>query len=161
MSFKRKRFLMKAFLQSQFEVMSVYEFQTKLSFYEDIFWVAVWSYLSLRVSNKSEFLWTHFLSFSLKLYNFMSFKQNLILIKTLPESQFEVMSVYEFHTKANSHENICLLSVWSYVCFWLSNKSEFLCRRLLTLSLKLCMFMSFKQKRILMNTFVKSQFEVI
>ena len=37
----------------------------------------------------------------------MTFKQKLILMKTLAESQFEVMSVYDFQTKANSHENIC------------------------------------------------------
>ena len=44
------------------------------------------------------------LSLSLKLCKFMSFKQKLILMKTYVESQFEVMSVYEFHKKANFYE---------------------------------------------------------
>ena len=37
----------------------------------------------------------------------MSFKQKRILMKTFLESQFEVMEVYEFQTKANSYEGIC------------------------------------------------------
>ena len=37
----------------------------------------------------------------------MSFKQKEILMKTFVESQFEIMSVYEFQTKANSPEDNC------------------------------------------------------
>ena len=48
-----------------------------------------------------------FLSLCLKFYNFMSFKPNRILMKIFVESQFEVIYVYEFQTKANSYENIC------------------------------------------------------
>ena len=59
-------------------------------------------------------------------------------MNTFVESQFELMSVYEFQTKANSHEHI-----------------------LLSLSSKLCKFMSFKINHILMKTFVESQFEVM
>ena len=44
-------------------------------------------------------------------------------MKTLVESQFEVMYVYEFQRKANSDEDICWVSVWSYVSLWVSNKS--------------------------------------
>ena len=40
-------------------------------------------------------------------------------------SQFEVMYVYEFQTKANSYEDICSVSVWSYVSLPDSNKREF------------------------------------
>ena len=36
MSFKPKRILMKIFVESLFEVMYVYEFQTKANSYEDI-----------------------------------------------------------------------------------------------------------------------------
>ena len=46
---------MKTFVESQFEGMYVYEFQTKPNSYEKICWVSVWSYVSLSVSNKSEF----------------------------------------------------------------------------------------------------------
>ena len=41
----------------------------------------------------------------------MSFKQNPIVMKTFLESQFEVMSVYEFQTKAKSYEDIGWASV--------------------------------------------------
>ena len=36
MSFKQKQILMKTFVESQFEDMKVYEFQTKANSYEDI-----------------------------------------------------------------------------------------------------------------------------
>ena len=36
MSFKEKRILMNKFVESQFEVLLVYEFQTKVYSYEDI-----------------------------------------------------------------------------------------------------------------------------
>ena len=36
MSFKQKRILMKTFVEPHFEVMQVYEFQTKANFYQDI-----------------------------------------------------------------------------------------------------------------------------
>ena len=64
-------------------------------------------------------------------------------------------------TKANSYEDICWAWIWSYVSWWISNKSEFSWRYSLSLSLKLSKFTSFKQNPILMNTFVESQFEVI
>ena len=38
---------------------------------------------------------------------FPRFKQKRILTKAFAESQFEVMEVYEFQTKANSYEDIC------------------------------------------------------
>ena len=41
------------------------------------------------------------------LRQFMSFKAKGILMKTFVESQFEVISVYEFQTQAYSYENIC------------------------------------------------------
>ena len=63
--------------------------------------------------------------------------------------------------KKNPDEDICWVSVWSYVNLWLSNKSEFLWKRFLTLSFKLCKFMNFKTKLIFMKTFVESHFEVI
>ena len=135
-------------------------FQAKLNSYEDICWVWVWSYVSLWLSNKSEFLWRHLFSLSLKLSKFTIFKQRQILMKRAVESQFEVMYVYEFQTKANSDEDICSVAVWSYVSLWISNKSEFWCRHLFSLILKLGNFMNFKQKLILMKTFVESQFEV-
>ena len=207
MSFKQRRILMKTFVESQFEVIEVYEFQTKLNSYEntcwvsvwsclsfkfetksnfyedicwasissyvrlwvsnlrnsyeDISWSSVWSYVSWWVWNKSEFLLRHLLSLSLKLPKFTSFKEKRILMKTFVESHFEVMSVYQFQTKVNSYEDVCWPSVWSDVSLWISNKSEFLWRHLLSLSLKLCKFISFKQNRILMQTFVESQFEVM
>ena len=161
MSFKQKRILMKTFVEPHFEVIQVYEFQTKANFYEDICWVSVWSNLGLQLSKKTEFLWRHLLSRSLKLSKFSSFKPKRILMNTFVESQFEVIYVYEFQTKANSYEDICWVSVWSYVSLSVSNQSEFSWTHLLSLSLKLSMFMSFKQKRILMKTFVESQFEVI
>ena len=161
MSFKEKRILMNTFADTQFEVNQVYEFQTNANSYEDICWVSVWSYVSLWVSNKSGFLWRHLLSLSLKLCKLMSFKQTRILMKTFAASYFEVLQVYESQTKPNCYEDICWVSVWSYVSLWVSNKTEFLWRHLLSLSLKLSKFMSFKQKRILMKTFLESQFEVI
>ena len=135
--------------------------QTKANFYDHISWVSVWSYVSLWVSNKTGFLWTHSLNVSLKLSKFMSFKQKRILMKTFAESQFEVIKIYEFQKKANSYEDICWLYVWSYVSLWLWNKSEFWWRHSLDVSLKLSMFTSFKQKRIFMKTFLESQFEVL
>ena len=144
----------------------------------------VWSYVCLWVSNKSEFLWRHLLSLSLKLCKFMSFKQKRILMNKFVQSQLEVMLVCEFQTKANSDEDICWASLWSYVSWSVSNKSEFLWRHLFILSLKLfkftsfkekeswwrhllshrlklSKFMNFKQNQILLKTFVHSQFEVI
>ena len=91
MSFKEKLILVNKFVQSHFEVMYVYEFPAKASSDEDICWVSVWSYLNFRVSNKTEFLWRHLLSLSLKLCKFMSFEQNRTLTKTFLESQLEVM----------------------------------------------------------------------
>ena len=105
-------------------------------------------------------------------------------MKTFVESQFEVMQVYGSPTKASSYEDICRLSVWSYlglqlskkeihaedicwvsvwsyVSLWLSNKIGLLWRHLLSLSLKLCKVLSFKQLQILMNKFVECQFEVM
>ena len=37
----------------------------------------------------------------------MSFKQKRILMTALLESQFEVIKVFEFHTKPNFYEDIC------------------------------------------------------
>ena len=37
----------------------------------------------------------------------MSFKQKRIRMKTFVESEFEIMSVYEFETKANYYEDNC------------------------------------------------------
>ena len=113
MGFKPKRILMKTFVESQFVVMYVYEFLTKANSYENICLVSVWSYLSLRVSTKTEVLWRHLLSLSLRLYEFNSFKQNRTYMKTFVEPHFEVMLVYEFQTKAISDEGICWVSVWS------------------------------------------------
>ena len=91
MSFQQKRTLMNKFVEAQFEVMYVYEFQTKANSYEDISWVSVWSYVSLWVSNKSQFGWRHLLSPNLKLFQCMSFKQKQIIMKTIVELQFQVM----------------------------------------------------------------------
>ena len=52
-----------------------------------------------------------FLCVSLKLRKFMTFKPKQVLIKAFVELQFEVISVYEFQTKANSYEGICGVSV--------------------------------------------------
>ena len=161
MILKQKRVLMKTFVESQFEVMLVYGFQTKADPYKNIAWASVWSYLSLWVSNKSKSLWRYLLSLSSKLCEFMSFKQRRIVMKTFFDSQFEVFYVYEHQTKANSHEDVCWNSVSSFVSLWLSNKSEFLWRRLLSLSFKLFKFRSFKQKLILIRAFVESQFEIL
>ena len=135
---------MKRFVESQFEVIYVYEFQTKANSYEAICWASVWSYWSLQVSNKTWFLWRHLLSLSLKYCKFMSFKRKRLLMKTFVESQFEVIYVYEFQTTANPDQDICWVSVWRYVNLSVSNKSQFLWRHLLSFSLKLCKFMSFK-----------------
>ena len=152
---------MKTFLESQFGVVKFYEFQTKENSDEDICWVSVSSSVSLWVSYNRDFFWRHLLTLNLKFCKFMSFKQKLILINKFVGSQFEVMELYEFQTKANSDEDICWASVWSYVSLWLSKKNEFWGRLLLRPSLKLCKFMSFKPERILMKTFVESQFEVM
>ena len=160
-NFKQNRFLMMTFGESQFEVMYIYEFQTKSSLYEHIWWVSVWSYLSLWVLNKSIFLWRDFSSLSLKLCKFMSFKEKRILMKTFLESQFRVMWVYEFQTKRISSQDICWVSVWSYSSLRILNKTDFLWWPLVSLSLKLCKFMSFKQNRVLMKTFAESQFGVM
>ena len=135
MSFKQKRIVMNPFFESQFKVISVYEFQAKSNSDEDICWVSVVSFVSLWVSNKSGFCWRHSLSLSLLLFKFMSFKQNRILIMTFVESQFGVMWVYEFLPRGNSYEDICWVSIWSYVRFGVSSNSELLWRRLLSLSL--------------------------
>ena len=161
MSFKQKRILMKTFVESQFEVIYVYEFQKKANPDEDICWVSFWSYVILWVSNKSEVLWRDLLSFRLNLSKFTSFKQKRILLKIFDETQFEVIQLYEFQTKANSYEDISWVSVWSYGSLWVSNKSEFLCRRLLTRSLKLFKFMCFSQNLILMKIFLESDFEIM
>ena len=58
-------------------------------------------------------------------------------MKTFVEPQFGVTYLYELKT------------------------SEFLRRHLCSLTLELCQFMSFKQKRILMKRFVDPQFEVM
>ena len=152
---------MMTFVESKFECIWVYEFQAKGNSYEDICWVSVWSYLSLRVSNNTEFVWRYLLSFSFKLSKFANFKQKGILVKTFIESQFEVIWVYKFHTKPNFYEDICFVTVWSYPSLQLSNNGKFLWRHLFSLSLKLCKFLSFKQKRILMKAFAESKFEVI
>ena len=91
----------------------------------------------------------------------MSFKPKRNLMKLFVESRFEVMYVYEFQRKANSYQDICWVSVWTYVSLWVSNKSEYLRINLLSLSLKLCKFMSFKQKPILIKTYIESLFEVM
>ena len=41
MSFKQERILMKTFVAPHFEVIQLYEFQTKANFYKDISWVSV------------------------------------------------------------------------------------------------------------------------
>ena len=152
MSFKPKWILLKTFFESQFEVIYVYEFQTKANSYEDICLVSFWSDVSLWIWNQSEFSWTHLLSLSLKLFKFMSFKQNRTLMKTFLGIQFEVMEVYGFQRRANPDDDIFWVSVWRSVSFWVSNKSEFSRRYSLSLSLKWWKFMSFKQKRILRKT---------
>ena len=82
-------------------------------------------------------------------------------MKTFAESEFEVTSVYEFQTKANSDEDICGASIWTDVSLWISNKSEFLSRYSLSLSLKVSKFTICKQNWIVIKTFVESQFEVM
>ena len=137
MSFKPKWILLKTFFESQFQVIYVYEFQTKANSYEDICLVSFWSDVSLWIWNQSEFSWRHLLSLSFKLCKLMSLKQS------------------DFWWR------LCWVGVWSYLCLWVSNKSEFLWRHLLSLILKLWKFMSLKQERILMMTFFESQFEVL
>ena len=122
-SFKPKRIFMNTFAEVQFEIVYVYEFQTKVNSYEGICWVPVWSYLSWRVSNKTEFLWTHLLSLSLELWKFLTFKQNRTLMKTFGESQFEVIYVYAFQIKANSYEDISWGSIWIPLNLRVSNKT--------------------------------------
>ena len=161
MNFKKKRILMKAFVEAQFRVMLVYEFHTNGNSFEDVCWVSVWSYLSLRVFKKSQFLWRHSLSPTLKLCHFISFKQKWILLKTFVESQFEVMSINKLEKNANFDEHISWASVCSCVSLWVSNKSQFLRRHILGLSLKVHKLISFEPKWILLKTFVESQFEVM
>ena len=133
-------------------------FQTKVDTDEDISWASVSSCVSLWVSNKSQFLPRHILDLSLKLRRFMSVKPKWILLKTFFESQFEVIYVYEFQIRGNSYEDICWVSFWRYESLWIWNQSEFSWRHLFSLILKLFKFMSFKEKRILMKTFVEAQF---
>ena len=90
MDFKQQRIFMKVSLESHFEVISVYEFQKKPNSCQDIWWVSVWSFVTLLFSNKIGFLWRHFLSFSLELCKFMSSKQKPILTKTYFRSKFGV-----------------------------------------------------------------------
>ena len=161
MIFNLKWTLTKTFVESRFRVIWVYMYQTKGNSSGDICWVSVWSYISLRVSNKSEFLWITLLSLSLKLCKFMSFKQKRILMNKFFESQFEDMKVYEFQTKANSYEDNSWVSVVSYISLCVSNQCKFSWRHLLSLIFKLCKFMSFKQKRTFMRKFVKPQFGVM
>ena len=96
MSLKQNRSLKMTFVESQFRVMWVYEFQTKGNYCEDICSVSAWSYVTFGVSSNSEFLWRHLLSLSLEWCKFMNFKQKRILMKAFVESQFEVIQVYEF-----------------------------------------------------------------
>ena len=156
----------------------------KANSYQDICWVSAWSYLCWWVSNKGEFWWRQllrhslklskftsfkqnvipmktFLSLCLKFYNFMSFKPNRILMKIFVESQFEVIYVYEFQTKANSYENICWVSVWSNLSRRVSNNIDFLWRHLVSLSFKLRKFMRLKPWQVLMKTFFDSHFEIM
>ena len=128
--------------------------QTKAKSFEDISWVSVWSYLSLHVSNKSEFFSRHLLRLSLKLCKFMSFKQNRILMNTFVEPQFEVMQVYEFQTKTNLYQDISWVSVSSYLGLRVSKKTEFLWRHLLSRSLKLSKFTTFKVSEFLWRHFL-------
>ena len=159
--FKPKWILMKTFVESYFRVIWVSEFHTKGNSSEAICWVSVWNYVTLSVSNKSDFLWTHLLSLILKLCKFMSFKQKRFLMKAFVECQVEVMSVYEFQTKENFYEGIPWVPVWSYLTLRVSKKTEFLWRHLLSLSFKLCKFMSFKPNQNLKKAYVESQLEVI
>ena len=161
MSFKEKPFLVKAFVECQVKVISVYEFQTKLDSYEDSSWALVWSCVSLWFSNKSQFLRRQILDLRLKLRKLMSFKPKWILPKTFFQSQCEVLYVYQFQTKGNSYQDICSVPVCSYLSLRVSNNSESLSRHLLSLSLKLYKFMSFKQKEFLLKAFVECQVELI
>ena len=124
------------------------------------------------------------MSLSLKLCKFLSFKQKQILTDTFFRSEFKVTKLSQFQSKANSYEdicwvsfwsyvglwvwnkansyiNVCWASVWSYVSLWISHQCEFLRRHLLGLSLKLSRFTTFKQNRILIKTYIECQFEVM
>ena len=103
--------------------MRVYEFQTKANSCEDIGLISVWNFLRLSVSNQSKFSRRHLLSLSFKLSMFMTFKQKRNHMKTFVESQFEIVYVGDFQTKANSDEDICWVSVWNYLSWRVSNKS--------------------------------------
>ena len=138
MSSKQKRILANTFFRSRFKVTKVYEFQTKANSYEDICWASVWSYISIWVSNKSEFLWRNLLSLTLKLCKFMSSKQKRILADIYFRSQFKITKVYEFQTKANFYKDIS----WVF-------------------TLELCDFLSFIQKTILQKKFVAAQFQIM
>ena len=111
MRFKPKKILIKTFVETQFEVIYVFEFQTKANSYKHICWVPAWSCVSLWVSNKIELLWRHLVNLSLKLCKFMRFKPKQMLIKTFVETQFEVMQLDEFQIKANFSTDICWISV--------------------------------------------------
>ena len=82
-------------------------------------------------------------------------------MKTFVESQFEVLSVNEVETEANFYEDISWASVCSCVSLWVSNKSQFLWRDILGLSLKLHNSINFEPKWLLLKTYVESQFEVM
>ena len=161
MGFKPKRILMKTFVESQFVVMYVYEFLTKANSYENICLVSLWSYLSLRVSTKTEVFWRHLLSLSLKLYELNISNKIELIWRRLLSLSLKLSYFMSFETKANSFEDICWVSVSSYLILWVSNKRGFFWRRLLSLNLNLYKFTSFKQKRILMKTFAGSQLEVL
>ena len=156
MSLKQNRILKMTFVDPQFGVMWVYEFLPKGNSYEDICWVSIWNYVRFGVSSNSKLLWRRLVSLRLELCKFMSFKQKWILMETFAESQSRVMWVYEFQTQGNSSEGICWGSVSSYLNWSVSNKSDFLWINLLSISLRLCNFIKFKQKRILMKTFIES-----
>ena len=123
MSFKKPKFLWRHFLSLSLKLCQFLSFKQKPNIINKFVEPHLWSYVSLWVSNESQFLWRHFLRLSLKLSKFTSFKQKEILMKTFVESHFEIMSVYEFQTKANSREDNCWASFWSYVSLWVSNKS--------------------------------------
>ena len=53
----------------------------------------------------------------------MSFKQKWILMQAFVASQFEILCAYEFQTKADSDEDVCWVSVWSYLSWWVSSKT--------------------------------------
>ena len=161
MSFKPKWILLKTFFESQFEVIYVYEFQTKANSYEDICLVSFWSYVSLWIWNQSEFSWRYLLSVSLKLHKFIVSNKSEFLRRYLLSLSLKLFKFTSFKQKPNSYEDICCVSASSYLSLWVSNKIELLWRHFLSFRLKLCKFMSFKPKHILMKTFFESQFEVL